>query len=212
MMVARQTDVTGRLDIFVILTGGTKTKEYMDEAAKKMIENLQKNTGKSLQQWVDIVKGSGWQKHGEIIKYLKSDHGFTHGFANLVAHKSKGSDAGSAVNPDDLITTQYKGKESLRPIYDRMKEVLKAFGDDVAFAPKKAYVSVKRKKQFAILQPSTKTRFDVGIQLKEVEPTERLLKSGSWNTMVSHRVKIAEVGEVNEELAGWLKEAYEKAQ
>ena len=60
----------------------------MDEAAKIMIEILQKNTGKSLEDWVGIVKASGAVKHGEIIKFLKSEHGFTHGFANLVAHKS----------------------------------------------------------------------------------------------------------------------------
>lgn len=183
----------------------------MDDAANKMIENLEKNTGKSLQQWVTVVQGSGLQKHGEIIKFLKTDHGFTHGFANLVAHKSKGSDAGSAANPDDLVAAQYQGKESLRPIYDQLSEALKQFGEDVVFAPKKAYVSVKRKKQFAILQPSTKTRLDVGVQLKEFEITDRLLKAGSWNTMVSHRVKMADAGEVDDELIGWLKEAYERA-
>ena len=176
-----------------------------------MIENLEKNTGKSLQQWIEIVKGSGLQKHGEMIKFLKTDHGFTHGFANLVAHKSRKSDAGSATNPDDLVEAQYQGKESLRPIYDKLSSVLQSFGDDVVFAPKKAYVSVKRKKQFAILQPSTKTRLDVGIQLKEFELTDRLLKSGSWNAMVSHRVKMDDIAQVDDELTDWLKEAYERA-
>ena len=185
--------------------------DKMDEAAKKMIENLESNTGKSLQEWVNIVKATGMEKHGEIIKYLKTDHGFTHGFANLVAHKSRGSDAGSAANPDDLVKTQFEGKESLKPIYDRLHEQLQSFGSDVVFAPKKAYVSVKRKKQFAILQPSTKTRFDVGIQLKDFELTDRLLKAGSWNTMVSHRVKLSVQEEVNDELIDWLREAYERA-
>lgn len=183
----------------------------MDEAANKMIENLQKNTGKSIDEWIEIVKTSGAVKHGEIIKFLKGEHGFTHGFANLVAHKSKGSDAGSAKNPDDLVTAQYVGKESLRPIYDRLLAALKSFGDDVVFAPKKAYVSIKRKKQFAIIQPSTKTRVDVGIQLKDFDVTDRLIKSGSWNTMVSHRVKIESEQQVDSELIDWLKEAYEKA-
>ena len=183
----------------------------MDEAAKTMIENLHKNTGKSLEEWIEIVKKSGFVKHGEIIKFLKSDHGFTHGFANLVAHKSKGSDADSAENPADLVSTQYLGKESLKPIYDQLSAIMNQFGDDVVFAPKKAYVSVKRKKQFAIIQPSTKTRVDVGIQLKEYETTDRLIKSGSWNAMVSHRVKMDSQEQVDEQLIDWLREAYERA-
>ncbi len=183
----------------------------MDQAAQKMIENLHKNTGKTLEEWVKIVKETGITKHGEIIKYLKSDHGFTHGFANLVAHKSKGSDAGSADNPDDLITVQYSGKETLKPIYDLLSEEISKFGDDVVFAPKKAYVSIIRKKQFAIIQPSTKTRVDVGIQLKEHETNDRLIKSGSWNAMVSHRVKMDSVDQADDQLIAWLKEAYERA-
>lgn len=183
----------------------------MDDAAKTMIENLHKNTGKSLEEWVDVVKKTSLTKHGEIIKFLKSDHGFTHGFANLVAHKSKGSDAGSAENPEDLITFQYKGKEELRPVYNLLSESLRKFGKDVQFVPKKAYVSVKRKKQFAIIQPSTKTRVDIGIQLKEYETTDRLIKAGSWNTMVSHRVKVDSAEQVDDQLIDWIREAYERA-
>ncbi len=182
----------------------------MDDAAQTMINNLEKNTGKSLNQWIDVVKETGLVKHGEIIKMLKTDHGFTHGFANLVAHKAKGSDAGSVSNLNDLIVGQYQGKESLKPIYDTLIQAIGKFGDDIEIAPKKAYVSIKRKKQFAIIQPSTKTRIDVGIQLKEYDLTDRLIKSGSWNSMVSHRVKLADLSEVNEELIGWLKEAYER--
>ena len=76
---------------------------------------------------------------------------------------------------------------------------------------KKTYVSLRRNKQFAILQPSTKTRFDVGINLKGTEATDRLEPSGSFNGMVSHRVRLHSLDEVDAELIGWLKEAYELA-
>jgi predicted transport protein len=84
-------------------------------------------------------------------------------------------------------------------------------GKDVEVAPKKAYVSLRRAKQFALIQPSTKTRVDVGIQLKDAAPSGRLEASGSFNSMVSHRVRVGAVGEVDKELVGWLKEAYEAA-
>ena len=92
----------------------------MDKATQTMIENLHKNTGKKLEQWIDIVKKENFTKHGEIIKFLKEQHSLTHGFANLIALKAKGSDAGSAENQDDLISRQYQGKEHFKPLYDKL--------------------------------------------------------------------------------------------
>lgn len=180
--------------------------------AETMIANLKDKTGKSLEEWVKIVKAKNLEKHKAIIDFLKAEHGFTYGFANLVAHKSKGSDAGSVENSDDLITAQYsKGKESLRPLYNKLIEAIAAFGGDVEIAPKRAYVSIRRKKQFAIIQPSTKTRLDIGINLKDHTPTERLEASGSFNGMVSHRVRTSELADINDELIAWIKTAYDNA-
>ena len=84
-------------------------------------------------------------------------------------------------------------------------------GKDVEVAPKKTYVSLRRSKQFAIVQPSTRTRVDLGLNLKGVEPTERLEASGSFNAMVSHRVRLEKKGDVDKALKGWLAEAYARA-
>lgn len=176
-----------------------------------MIKNLEEKTGKSLNHWIDVLKNTKLEKHKEMIDYLKSNHNFTYGFANLVAHKARQSDAGSVENQDDLVEDQYKGKESLRPIFDKIISELMKFGNDIEIAPKKAYVSLRRKKQFAIIQPSTKTRVDVGINIKGRETTERLETSGSFNGMVSHRVRITEDKEVDKNLINWLKEGYEAA-
>jgi hypothetical protein len=86
-----------------------------------------------------------------------------------------------------------------------------AFGDDVEFSTKKSYVSLRRSKQFALIQPSTKTRLDVGIQNKERAPEGRLEASGSWNAMVSHRVRLGSTEDVDDELIAWLHEAYQRA-
>lgn len=183
----------------------------MDQAVQTMLDNLQKNTGKSLEEWKQIVSESGIQKHNDIVKFLKAEHGFTHGFANMVALKSKGTDSGSAESPELLIEKQYLGKESLKPLYDKLVAELKQFGEDVELAPKNAYVSVRSKKQFALIQPSTKTRLDVGINLKGTEPEGRLEKSGSFNAMCSHRVKLQSLEDIDAELISWLKAAYEQA-
>jgi len=183
-----------------------------DEMMVSMIENLKEKTGKSLDDWLKIAKTSKLAKHGEIVKHLKEKHDLTHGYANLVAHKFLGSDAGSAENTDDLVTAQYAGpKASLKPIYDALLMKITSFGSDVEVSPKKTYVSLRRSKQFAIVQPSTATRLDVGINLKGLKPSGRLEASGSFNAMVSHRVKLEKAGDIDAELIGWLKQAYEAA-
>ena len=181
-----------------------------DEMAAAMIANMKDKTGKTLPQWVKIAEGAKLEKHGQIVKFLKSDHGMTHGFANLVAHKTLESDAGSAAATDDLVDAQYSGpKADLRPIYDSLVAAVKKFGKDVEIAPKKAYVSLRRNKQFGLVQPSTKTRVDVGINLKGTKAAGRLEPSGSFNAMVSHRVRVSDAKEVNKELIGWLKKAFD---
>lgn len=182
----------------------------MDKATQTMIENLHKNTGKTLAQWIDIVALENFEKHGEIIKFLKEKHNFTHGFANFVALKARASDAGSVENTDDLITAQYKGKEHLKPIYDQLLSEILKFGNDIEIAPKNTYVSLRRKKQFAILNPATKTRFEIGINLKGHDAKGKL-ELEKPNSMCSHKIKIADISEIDTEVLSWIKIAYENA-
>ena len=183
-----------------------------EEMANSMIANLKEKTGKTLPQWLKVVGSAKLDKHGQIVKLLKSDHGVTHGYANLIAHKSLASDAGSQSDSMDLVASQYSGdKAVLQPIYDAIVSAVSKFGKDVEVAPKKAYVSLRRNKQFAIVQPSTKTRVDVGINLKGTKASGRLEKSGSFNAMVSHRVRVTKKSEVDAELKKWLKQAWEQA-
>lgn len=182
----------------------------MDKATQTMIENLHKNTGKTLQQWIDIVNKQNFSKHGEIIKFLKEQHEFTHGFANLVAHKANETDAGSAENQDDLITKQYQGKEHLKPFYDKLISEISKFGKDIETAPKNSYVSLRRKKQFAALNPATKTRFEIGINLKGQEAKGKL-EAEKPNAMCSHKINITDIKEIDKEVLEWIKTAYDNA-
>jgi hypothetical protein len=182
-----------------------------DPAIARMEANIAEKTGRPVPEWVAVVHKSGLQKHGEIVKFLKADHGFTHGYANLVAHQALQSSAAHS-DDDDLVAAQYAGdKAALKPIYDAVIKAARGFGADLELAPKKTYVSLRRKKQFALIQPSTKTRVDLGINLKGKNPGGRLEASGSFNAMVSHRVRLESPGDVNAEVVGWLKEAFGQA-
>jgi predicted transport protein len=182
----------------------------MNQAAQTMINNLHKNTGKTLEQWIVIVNKENFEKHGEIIKFLKEKHKFTHGFANLVAHKAKSANSGSSENKDELIDNQYQGKENLKPIFEKLIKEILTFGNDIEIAPKKNYVSLRRKKQFAILNPATKTRFEIGLNLKGQEPTTKL-EMEMPNSMCSHKIKITDISEIDSQILNWIKTAYKNA-
>jgi hypothetical protein len=184
----------------------------MDAATETMIRNLEEKTGKSLEAWVGVVKKLGPKKHGEIVKFLKETHEMGHGYANLVAHAAAGLVGADATAPDDLVAAQYAGdKAALRPMYESLIKAVSAFGADVEISPKKTCVSLRRSKQFALIQPTTKTRLDVGLNLKGVPPSGRLEASGSFSSMCTHRVRLETPSDVDPELIGWLKDAYVKS-
>ena len=181
-------------------------------ALKSMIENLKEKTGKSLPEWLKVVQTSKKTKHGEIVKFLKEKHGVTHGYANQIALQALRPADAPEPGSEGLVDAQYAGpKSALRPIYDALIAAITKFGSDAEVSPKKTYVSLRRSKQFALIQPTTATRLDVGINLKGQAPTTRLESSGSFNAMVSHRVRVSSVGEVDRELVGWLRQAYNAA-
>ena len=182
----------------------------IDDAIATMIANLEAKTGKPLAAWVKLVQAAKPDKHGAMVAFLKSKHGLGHGYANLVAHSVLGGGAPS--RGDDPVGEQYAGpKAALRPIYDAILAAVQKFGKDIEVSPKKAYVSLRRAKQFGIVQPSTPSRVDVGLNLKGVAPAGRLEVAGSFNAMVSHRVRLDSIKQIDKELIGWFKRAYDQA-
>ena len=172
-----------------------------------MEKGLQEKTGKPLADWIAIVQKQGFEKHGEIIKFLKEKHDFTHGFANFVAHKAREADAGPT-SDKDLVITQYKGKEGLLLIYAKLLTEINKFGPDIEIAPKKASVSLRTTKQFVLIQPSTKTRIDLGLKIKDKAPEGRLESSGPFGTMCTHRIQLTDISDVDNEVIEYMREAY----
>jgi predicted transport protein len=143
---------------------------------------------------------------------LKSDHGFTHGYANLVVHLARGGLDTGGGSGDQLIEVMFAGKRGAsRPAYDVLEAAIQSLGSDVEVAPKKSYVSFRRRKQFAIAQPSAASRLDVGLNLKGVPPGGRLESAASFNSMCSHRIRVESADQIDDELLEWVRQAYESA-
>ncbi len=186
--------------------------ESMDPQAQTMIDNMPEKTGKSLTEWYKVIANAKLTKHGEILKLLKGTYGVTHGYANTISILYRQQAAGGSPPEEDLVNTQYSGaKADLRPVYEAILTAVSQFGSEVEIAPKKTYVSLRRSKQFAIVQPATRTRIDLGLNLKDVAPTERLEGGNVFSGMCTHRVRLTAETEVDSEVINWLRQAYEQA-
>jgi Domain of unknown function (DUF4287)/Domain of unknown function (DUF5655) len=178
----------------------------VEDAVQTQARNIEQKHGRSMADLVAMVGASGKSKHGEIVAWLKSEHGFGHGDANLVALTALRGPAAPAGN--DLIEAIYTGpKAALRPFHDRVIEIAQGFGD-VELSPKLTYVSLRRAKQFGTVGPASGGRLEIGLNLKGVEPAGRLEPTTG---MCTHRVRLSDPSELDAEVIGWLREAYDRA-
>lgn len=187
----------------------------VDKGLETQLNNIQSKTGKSLAELSALVHQSGLSKHGEIRDRLKRDWGLGHGDANTLTHyalKSEGASAvqASSATMNDMVAAIYVGaKEPLRPIHEAVMAAIQPMGE-FEVAPKKGYLSLRRKKQFAMITPATNTRVEVGLNMKGVVGTDRLLALPPGG-MCNYKVKLSSAAEVDAEFIGWMAQAFQNA-
>jgi len=185
----------------------------LDKAIQTQLDNIQKKTGRSLDELATFVKKSGLSKHGEIRDMLQGKLGLGHGDANMLVHhvlKSDGTSAAEGKSVDAVLDEIYTGaKAGFRPIHDALMKQFNKFGE-FEIIPKKGYVSLRRRKQFAMIGPKTNSRFEVGINAKDFKKNSRLAEQPG-GSMCNYIVSLTDAQEVDAELVAWLKSAYESA-
>jgi hypothetical protein len=187
----------------------------LDAAIATQLANIQRKTGKSLEELSTSLKASGHEKHGALRSFAQEQFGLGHGDANTLVHVVMRSDGASqakdkGLSGDQVLDEIYAGvKAGLRPIHARLMETIGPWGD-FEIAPKKGYVSLRRKRQFAMLGPGTNTRFDLGLNMKGTAGTERLLEQKPGG-MCSHQVRLTSADEVDAEVLEWVRQAYDAA-
>ena len=180
----------------------------VDAALQSQIRNIETTYGKPLDQWFAVIDASGLTKHNQVVAMLKADHGLAHGAAHRVSLLARQRDHAGVAAPPDPADALYAGaKAGLRPLHDALLGEIRVLG---AFdiAPKKGYLSLRRRKQFAMVQPSTTNRIDLGLILSATPATGRLESAARFNPLFTHRVRITAVTDLDDELRGWLATAY----
>lgn len=175
------------------------------------LDNIKTKTGKTPDDFRALAAEKGLVKSSEIVSWLKTDFGLGHGHASAIAHLIVNAEQ-SQTSTDDQIAAHFTGKKAIwRQPYDALAAQITAFGSDVKIAPAKSYVNLVRgAKKFGIVQ-ITSERMDIGIKRKGVAPTERFEVAGSWNAMVTHRVRISDPQQIDAEVIAWLQQAYAAA-
>jgi Domain of unknown function (DUF5655)/Domain of unknown function (DUF4287) len=183
----------------------------LDQAVQTHIQNIQKRTGKNLEELSAVVKKSGLSKHAEIRAMLMRDQGLSYGDANALVHAvllSDGTRQAENKSQAEVLAGIYSGaKAGMRPIHEALMMEITKLGEFES-VPKKGYISLRRKKQFVMLGPVTKTRVELGLNIKDLPPAGRLIEQPR-GSMCNYVVKITDASQVDAELATWIKFAYE---
>ncbi len=181
----------------------------LEKAIQTQLTNIQTKVGKSLDEIFAVLTKSGIEKHGQIRDFAKSEFGIGHGDANAIANHFMKAKAPITTTADPLDEIYSGPKAALRPIHDALMAKIYDFGE-FEIHPKKGYVALRRKRQFAMIGAATNTRIEVGINMKGVPGTDRLVEQPAGG-MCQYKVRVSEVGEVNEELFGWIRTAFDAA-
>jgi Domain of unknown function (DUF5655)/Domain of unknown function (DUF4287) len=178
---------------------------------------LKQKTGRTMEEWIKFVKKEGPATEKERRAWLKAEQGLGMNYAWWIAEHSVGK--GDDGNPEtylrqaeEFVENMYSGaKEPLRPIYDELLHLGRSMGNDVKVCPCKTIVPLYRKHVFAQIKPTTRTRIDLGLALKDTKVPKRLIDTGGLakKDRITHRIEITTVKDIDVEVKKWLKIAYE---
>lgn len=185
----------------------------------KWVAELKEKSGRSLPEWVAFIKKSGPPTEEARRDWLKKEQGLGTNTAWWLAERSVGK-GGEEDTPEgylkvapEYVEAMFAGSKSeLRPVYDTLLETCLATASDVIACPCKTIVPIFRKHVIAQIKPATKTRIDLGFALGDTKPTGRLIDTGGFakKDRITHRIPIASVGDIDQEVRGWLKRAYDR--
>lgn len=180
--------------------------------AAAVSESMEERTGRTVEAWVALVRASGVDPldQNAVRRWLKAEHGMLQNSTYAVAHAAARAAGWEPPTLEEQIEAQYRGaKAALRPVFDRLREVLEALGPDVEMEGRGTYIPFVRRRQFAAVAAATRTRVDVGLRYVDA-PDSDLLTPASAPGQATHRLSLTSADEVTGEVEGLLRMAYEQ--
>lgn len=177
-----------------------------------MTESMRKRTGRTLQEWVNLVLSIDIDPldQNAVRRWLKTEHGVLQNSQWAIADAAARAAGWQEPTPEEYVDQQYTGaKAALRPIFDRLREIIEGFGEDVRMEGRSTYTPFVRRRQFVAIAAATRTRMDVGLRYIQA-PDSGLLVVANAPGQATHRMSLASVGEVSKEVKGLLRIAYDQ--
>lgn len=186
---------------------------------QKWVDELKPKTGRTLEEWLRLIKKEGPRDEKERSAWLKEKYGLGSTAASSLAERSvgKGEELG---DPDLYLESAERsvanmfsgGKAHLRPVYDALLKVGLKTGKEAKACPCQTIVPLYRNHVFAQIKPTTQTRIDMGFALGDLKPTGRLIDTGGFakKDRITHRIPITSLDEIDDEVKHWLKVAYDR--
>lgn len=173
------------------------------------LEQVKVKTGKTVEDFRQMAAEKGIKKTAPLVKWLSEEYGLGYHEAGAINYMLFHADHAQA-NADEKLFYHFTGNKAIwREVCEAIIAQVTGFGSDVEVSPNTTYINLQRRgKKFALLQTSA-SRLDIGIKRKGVAPTDRFEAAGSWNAMVTHRLRVSSLQDVDDEVIGWLKQAYD---
>lgn len=182
----------------------------MEDRSRRRLEHT---TGRSLEQWVELIRAEGLDTDKERVASLKSVHGLGTQYAMWIVECCAGRAGAENYHPDRLVDAQFAGgKEWLRPIFEAVLDYALALGPDAKVCPCATMVPMYRKHVFAQLKAPNLQRLDLGLALGDTPADSPLIDTGGYakRDRITHRIELASLGQFDQAAKSWLRAAYER--
>jgi hypothetical protein len=188
---------------------------------QKWVAELPQKTGRSLEQWIELVKQSGPATEKERREWLKKEYGLGTNSAWWIAEHAEEAKMGIRDSDPEsylkaaagYVEAMFAGpKAALRPLYDALLKLGLGVGKAAKACPCETIVPLYRNHVFAQIKPTTRTRIDLGFALGDTKATGKLIDTGGFakKDRITHRIPITSLADIDAEVKHWLKVAYER--
>ena len=175
-------------------------------------ESMKERTGRTLEEWVGVVTAGGIDPLDQngVRRWLKSEHGVALNSQWAIADAAARGAGWRRPSVEEYVDQQYVGaKQALRPLFDRVREIVEAFGADVTMEGRSTDTPFVRRRQFAAVAASTRTRVDIGVRFVDAPESSRLVPSSAPG-QATHRLSVTALDEITADVERLLRVAYEQ--